>query len=146
MDRLNSQFLLPSTRSRGVSGDVHSALFVKLGVSPSRSCLQTQVLRGQSHPITATSLQSTNLLRLWTAATSGHIVHPPDDMSLKSDGGKILTGKTQRTGRRTCHSTTLSTTNPTWIDQSANLDLRCERQVTNRLSHGTAYPCLNSSL
>jgi hypothetical protein len=33
---------------------------------------------------------------------------------------------------------TLSTTNLTEIDPGANLDLHGERQVTNRLNHGTA--------
>jgi hypothetical protein len=32
-------------------------------------------------------------------------------------------------------SATLSVTNPTWIDLSANPCLRCERLATNRLSH-----------
>jgi hypothetical protein len=40
----------------------------------------------------------------------------PDDMSLKSDGGMILTEENRRTRRKTCPSATLSTTNPTWID------------------------------
>jgi hypothetical protein len=31
-------------------------------------------------------------LRLWTAATGGHVVHSTDDMSVESDGGMILTG------------------------------------------------------
>jgi hypothetical protein len=51
-------------------------------------------------------------LRLWTAATNGHTVHPPDNMSLKSDGGMILTGKNRRNRRKTCPSATLSTINP----------------------------------
>jgi hypothetical protein len=44
----------------------------------------------------------------------------------------------KRTWRETCPSATLSTTNPTWIDPTANLFLRGERPATNRLSHGTA--------
>jgi hypothetical protein len=34
------------------------------------------------------------------AATKGHIVHPPDDMSAKSHGGMILTGKTEELGEK----------------------------------------------
>jgi hypothetical protein len=77
-------------------------------------------------------------LRLWTAATNGHTVHPPENMSLKSEGGMILTGKYRRNRRKTCPSATLSTTNPTWIDPGVNLGPRRERPATNRLSHGTA--------
>jgi hypothetical protein len=32
-------------------------------------------------------------LRLWAAVTGGHIVHPPDDTSVESDSGMILTGE-----------------------------------------------------
>jgi hypothetical protein len=67
-----------------------------------------------------------------------HITHSPDDMSLKSDGGMILTGENRWTRWKTCPSATLSTTNPTWIDPGANPDLRGERPATNDLSHGTA--------
>jgi hypothetical protein len=31
-------------------------------------------------------------LRLWTAATNGHIVHSQDDMSTENDGGMTMTG------------------------------------------------------
>jgi hypothetical protein len=77
-------------------------------------------------------------LRLWTAATGGHTVHPPDDMSVERDGGMILTGKNGRTRRKTCLGATLSPTNPTWIHLCANPYLRSERPETNCLIHGTA--------
>jgi hypothetical protein len=43
----------------------------------------------------------------------------------------------RRTRRKTCPSSTLSITNPTWIDPGANLGLHGERPATNDLSHGT---------
>jgi hypothetical protein len=46
-------------------------------------------------------------LRLLTAATNGHIFHPPDE--LESDGSMILTGK-PKNSEKTCPSATLSTT------------------------------------
>jgi hypothetical protein len=49
-----------------------------------------------------------------------------------------LTEENRRTRRKTCLSATLSTTNPTWIDQSANPGLRGERPATNDLSHAMA--------
>jgi hypothetical protein len=70
-------------------------------------------------------------LRLLTAATNGHIVHPPNDMSFDSDGGMISTGENQRTRTKTCLSAT-------WTDPGANSGLPGERPATNRLSHGTA--------
>ena len=48
-----------------------------------------------------------------------------------------LTGENRSTRRKTCPSTTLSTTNPTWTDQESNPGLRGERPATNRLSHVT---------
>jgi hypothetical protein len=61
-------------------------------------------------------------------------------MSLERDGGMILTGENRRTRRKTCLSATLSTTNPTWIDQGANPGLRGDRPATNHLSHGVTLP------
>jgi hypothetical protein len=39
-------------------------------------------------------------LRLWTAVTTGYNVHPPDDLSLKSHGGMILTGENRNLGEK----------------------------------------------
>jgi hypothetical protein len=50
----------------------------------------------------------------------------------------ILTGENRRTRRKTCPSSTLSTTNPTWIGRGANPGLHVERPTTNDLSHSTA--------
>jgi hypothetical protein len=50
-----------------------------------------------------------------------------------------LTGENGSTWGKTCHSATLSTTNPTWTGPGSNPGLRGERQAINRLSHGTAY-------
>jgi hypothetical protein len=72
-------------------------------------------------------------VRLWTAATNGHIAHPSDDMNLESDGGRILAGENRRI--RNCPTATLSTTRPTWIEPG----LRGERPAANRLRHGIAY-------
>jgi hypothetical protein len=33
-------------------------------------------------------------LRLWTAITNGHVVHPPDDTNLEEEGGMMMTGET----------------------------------------------------
>jgi hypothetical protein len=62
-------------------------------------------------------------------------------MSFESDGGIILTGEISRTRRKTSPSTTLSTTNLTWINSGANPGLGSERPATNRLSHGTGQVC-----
>jgi hypothetical protein len=60
-------------------------------------------------------------------------------MSMESHGRMILmTGENQRTWRKTCPSSTLSTTNPTWIDLGVNPGLHIERPATNHLSHGMA--------
>jgi hypothetical protein len=42
------------------------------------------------------------------------------------------------TGEKTCHSATLSTTNPTWIDLGSNTGHLGGKPATNRLSYGTA--------
>jgi hypothetical protein len=52
-----------------------------------------------------------------------------------------MTRENRRILRKTCPSAILSTTNPAWIDPSANPGLRGGRPTTNDLSHGTATHC-----
>jgi hypothetical protein len=59
-------------------------------------------------------------------------------VSVESYGGMILTGKNRSTRRKSAPVPTLSTTDPTWTDPSANPVLCRDRPVTNRLSYGTA--------
>jgi hypothetical protein len=46
-------------------------------------------------------------LCIWTAASNGATVHPPDDISVRIPGGMILTGEKERTQRNTCPSATV---------------------------------------
>ena len=50
----------------------------------------------------------------------------------------ILTGENRSTGRKTCPSATLSTTNLTSTELGLNPGLSDYRPATNRLSHDTA--------
>jgi hypothetical protein len=51
---------------------------------------------------------------------------------------KKLTGQNRSTRGKTCLSSTLSTTNPTWTDPGSNPGLSGARPAANRLRHGTA--------
>jgi hypothetical protein len=53
-----------------------------------------------------------------------------------------LTGENRRTRGKTCPSATLFTTNPTWTDPESNPGLCGGRPAANRLSRGTAKPCV----
>jgi hypothetical protein len=78
-------------------------------------------------------------LCLWTAATTGHTVHPPDDTWVwTAMVERYWQEKTEELREKPCPSATLSTTNLTWTDPGTNSDLRGERLATNLLSHGTA--------
>jgi hypothetical protein len=44
-----------------------------------------------------------------------------------------------RYSEKTCHSATLSTTNPTWPDPGSNPGRRGGKPMTNRLSYGAGY-------
>jgi hypothetical protein len=58
--------------------------------------------------------------------------------------GELQWNYTERIKSKNCHSATLSTTNPTWIDSGANPGLRGDRLATNSLKHGTAKGLLRS--
>jgi hypothetical protein len=67
---------------------------------------------------------------LWTVATKRPVVHPHVINEYGQQWWNDIDGKT-------CPSTTLSTTNPTWTNLGANLGLSGERPAINHLSHGT---------
>jgi hypothetical protein len=54
-----------------------------------------------------------------------------------TSGGMILTGQIRTTGRGTCPFASLSTGIPTPDSLKSNPDLRGEKPVIDRLSHGT---------
>jgi hypothetical protein len=59
-------------------------------------------------------------------------------MRVESQGGLMSTGENRRMQSETYPSATSYSTDLTWNDPSANLGLRGERPVTNRMSQGTA--------
>jgi hypothetical protein len=56
-----------------------------------------------------------------------------------SSGEMILTEKNRSTGRKTCPSATLSTTNPASTALDSNQGLHCGKPATKRLSYCTAF-------
>jgi hypothetical protein len=48
----------------------------------------------------------------------------------------MLTGENRSTPGKTCHSATLSTTNPPWTEADSKPGLRDGRPAANRLNHG----------
>jgi hypothetical protein len=79
---------------------------------------------------------------LCTSATIWHIVPALDDRwwIWSSRWNKNWQGK-PKYSEKTCLSTTLSTTNPTWYDLGSNMGRRGGNPVTNRLSYDTAFVC-----
>jgi hypothetical protein len=65
-------------------------------------------------------------LRLRTATTNGHIVHPSDDISRNNDGGMILTGKIEELEAKLV-PLPLCPPQISHIDPGANPGLRGER-------------------
>jgi hypothetical protein len=53
----------------------------------------------------------------------------------------MVVAKNRRTRRKPCFSATCPPKIPSGLTKCANLVLRCERQATNHLSHGTATHC-----
>jgi hypothetical protein len=76
---------------------------------------------------------------LGTSATVWPIVSAPNDRwwMWSSRRNENYQGKLKYS-EKTCHSATLSTTNPTWPDLGSNLGRRGEKPATNLLSYGTA--------
>jgi hypothetical protein len=55
----------------------------------------------------------------------------------------IVAGEKRSTGRKTCPSVTLSTTNPTWTGLEWNPDLYDYRPTKNRLRYGMKIKLLS---
>jgi hypothetical protein len=80
-------------------------------------------------------------LCLWTVATSGPLVHPPDDIWVGRATVEWYRWENWRNRRKTYPSATLST-NPTWTDPGAKVGLHGEGLATNCLSNGDLlYMC-----
>lgn len=74
---------------------------------------------------------------LWTAATGGSSLHPPDDMGMEPRWNYTDREKSKNS-EKTFPTDTLSNINHTWNDTGANPDLRGEWPAINSQSHGTA--------
>lgn len=61
-------------------------------------------------------------LCFWTAVPNGSFVHLTDNVSIKSHGGMILTGKHLRTRRKACSSANLSTKKPRGLTRARTQD------------------------
>jgi hypothetical protein len=91
----------------------------------------------RNHSIVVVHIDGVTLC-LWTAVANGPIVHPQDDIwEWRAMVEWYWQGKTEESGRETCPSAILSTTNPTLTDLGANPGLCWKSPVTNRLSHDT---------
>jgi hypothetical protein len=60
---------------------------------------------------------------------------------MDSTGGMILTGINWSTERKTCHSATFPTTNPTWYDLGSNLSLQGTCPVATMVSPPQTQDC-----
>jgi hypothetical protein len=73
---------------------------------------------------------------VWTVATNRHIVHPKMICKYRETQWNDTDRRKLKNLRKTCPNSTLSTTNPTYIDQGVNLDLAVwGRQLTVWASH-----------
>jgi hypothetical protein len=75
---------------------------------------------------------------LGTSATNWPIVPAPGDRWWTWNSRRNENWQAKpKYSEKTCPSSTLSTTNPTWYDLGSNPDLHCRKPATNRLSYGT---------
>jgi hypothetical protein len=77
---------------------------------------------------------------LGTSATNWPIVPAQDDRWVSSICWNENWQGKPKYSEKTCHSATLSTTNPTLPDLGSNPGSRVGKPATNRLGYGTAWP------
>jgi hypothetical protein len=94
-------------------------------------------------PAIFSSWSGVKLSVLGTLITNWPIVPAPDDRRwwiCSSRWNENWRGKSKYS-EKTCPSTTLSTTNPTWRDPCSNPGRRGRKPMTDRLSYETAVSC-----
>jgi hypothetical protein len=87
------------------------------------------------------SWNGVRLSPLCTSATDGPIVPAPDDGWVWSSRWNGWGWEEPKYSEETCHSATLSTTNPTWRDPGSNQVRRRGKPATNRLIYDTPVEC-----
>jgi hypothetical protein len=78
-----------------------------------------------------------------TRVTNGRIIRPTVIYEHVGPGWNYIGRGNPKTRRKTYHSATSSTTNPTWTEPDAKTGLRGERQTSNLQNHSTPNQILN---
>jgi hypothetical protein len=118
-----------------------STIHCRLGLQPKSFCQGRNIEKGETNePLLLLFSHGVRLSPLGIAATVWPFVPAPDDRwwwFWSNQWNANWQGK-PKYSEKTCPSTTLSTTNPTWSDPGSNPDRRGGKPETNRLSYGTA--------